>query len=280
MFLHNISVQDQLISADGLQNFDLAVNPLSVVLLCLRPLNDTGTLTDFPSYIQLAQAMNRVSVLHNGTAVKSMRGEDLAAMNYFRHGIMPFQGQHDETNNERRCAVVPILMGRFPYDPNSIFPATKRGELILEIDFDIADTGYDGLRFSVETIEILDAKPKEFERAVQVQQTFGAVGDNDVDLAVRGMCRGILVWGTTPFAGATPAPSWGRMRTTLDSREVGYAGTDFEVAQMLHCLWGRQPPMYDFHKHNFEPVAGTVTIGRPFDIGLDWHQYAFMDFDP
>lgn len=280
MFLHSVAVQDQAIAADGIQTFDLAVNPLSVILIGLRPLNDTGTLSNFQSYRGITQAINRLTVLHQGTAVKSGRGEDFAAMNYFRHGIMPFQGQHDDVDNERRCAVLPILMGRFPYDPHSCFPASKRGETILELDLDIADTGYDGLRLTVETIEILDAKPKEFERIVSQGQTFGATGDVDVDIAAGGIFRGALLFGTTGFAGATPAPSWGRIQTMIDNKQVGYSSTDFEVAQMLHCLWGRQPPAYDGHIHAVEPVAGIRTVGEPNNIGLGWQQYAFLDFDP
>lgn len=293
MFLHNIAVQDQLVSADGILTFDLAVNPLSVILIALRPLNDTGTLANMQSYRGIAAAMNRVSVLYRGEAIKSLRGEDLAAMNYFRHGMMPYQGQHDDTNDERRCAVVPILMGRWAYDPVSCFPATHRGELVLEIDFDIADTGYDGLRVSVETVELLDAKPKEYEKWVQVTQT-AAVGDGDLDLVATGnLVRGILLFGTTGFGGAAPAPSWGRLKVLLDNQEAGFGATDFEVAQMLHCLWGRQPPAYDGHMHRTttdgNAQTAVATVSGPFNVGAGiagatdlngWNQYAYLDYDP
>lgn len=285
MFLHNIAVQDRLIAADGLENFDLAVNPLSVILLALRPLNDTGTLANFQSYRGLCAALNRVSVLYRGEAIQSMRGEDLAAFNYFRWGMMPFQGQHDDVNNERRCAVLPIVMGRWPYSKDSCFPASRRGELTLECDFDIADTGYDGLRLSVETIEIMDAKPKEYEKRVQVTQTNGATGDQDMDLVATGnLIRGILLFGTTGFAGATPAPSWGRIKVLLDNVEAGYSNTDFEVAQMLHCLWGRQPPMYDGHKHiittDGNAQTEVETLSGPRDVGEGYEQYCYLDYDP
>jgi hypothetical protein len=294
MFLHNVALQERAIAADGIEAFDLAVNPLSVVLLCLRPLNNTGTLAEFQSYRGICAALNRVSVLYRGEAIKSLRGEDLAALNYYRWGIMPFQGQHDDTDNERRCVVLPIMMGRWPYSPRSCFPATRRGELVLECDFDIADTGYDGLRFSVETIELLDAKPSEYEKFVQVTQTMAATGDQDMDLVATGnLLRGILLFGTTPFAGASPAPSWGRLKVLLDNQEAGYANTDFETAQMLHCLWGRQPPAYDGHMHRITTSGcaqtALATISGPLNVGAGiagavdltgWHQYCFLDYDP
>src|SRR3990172_7375288 len=294
MFLHSVAVQDQLISADAIQTFDLAVNPLSVVLIALRPLNDTGTLANMQSYKGLCAALNRATVLYRGEAIKSARGEDIAALNYFRWGIMPYQGQHDDTNDERRCAVLPIIMGRWPFDPKSCFPAVHRGELQLELDMDIADTGYDGLRLSVETIELLDAKPTEYEKWVQVAQTNAATGDADVDLAATGnLIRGILLFGTTPFAVATPAPSWGRVKVLLDNQEHGFGSADFEVLQMLHSLWGRQPPAYDGHMHRVTTSGcaqtALATISGPFNVGggiagavdiNSWMQYAFMDFDP
>jgi hypothetical protein len=246
------------------------------------------------SYRGIAAGMNRVSILYRGEAIHSMRGEDLAALNYYRWGMMPFQGQHDDTDNERRCAVIPIVMGRWPYDTKSCFPGTRRGELSLEIDWDIADTGYDGMRVSVETIELLDVTPKEYEKRVQVTQTNGATGDQDMDLVATGnLIRGILLFGTTGFAGAAPAPSWGRIKVLLDNQEAGYSNTDFEVAQMLHSLWGRQPPAYDGHMHRVTTSGcaqtALATLSGPFNVGAGiagavdingWSQYCWLDYDP
>lgn len=283
-FNHSVVVHEQAIGADGIYNYDLGVNPLSMLLIAIRPLNETATLSNFESYLGLCDAINRCTIYKSGEAVVSMRGVDIAAMNYFRHGIIPFQGQHDDTDNERRCAVLPVLLGKFPYDPTSAFPAIQRGALNLELDLDIADTGYDGLRISVESVELLGANPKEYERKVQIAQTWAATGDVSMDLNPGTKIRGMLLFGTTPFAGASPAPSWGRVRTIVDNSEYGFSATDFEVAQMLHCLWGRQPPIYDGHRHRttVDGNAQTLvtTVGKPCDIGLGWHQYAYLDFDP
>lgn len=281
-FLRSVAVNDRAVAADGIEAYDLPVNPLSALFICLRPLNDTGVLANFASYLPVAAAMNRVTVLYRGEAIHSMRGEDLAAMNYFRWGMMPYQGQHDDTDNERRCAVVPILMGKNYADPTSCFPRVNRGELQLEIDWDIADTGYDGMRFSVETLELLDANPKEYEKRVQVTQTTAATGDQDMDLPCTGnSCRGVLLYGTTPFGGASPAPSWGRIKAMLDGVEAGYTSADFEMLQAeMAIAFGRQPPMYDAHIHRQTANTDTVTNGGPKNVGWGgWENYAFMNFD-
>lgn len=279
-FIEQITVVEQAIGADGIQQFELGVNPLSVLLLELRPLNDTGTLANYQRYRGIAAALNRVSILHQGRNIISMRGEDVAALNWMRWGMVPWEANPDNVDNERRCVILPIIMGRFPFDPNSVFPATKRGDLMLECDFDIADTGYDGLRFAVTSIELPDAKPKEYERRVQIGRTMAATGDNDFDLYCGNLIRGVLAFGTTGFAGAAPAPSLGRMAILADGVETHFHAIDFEVARMLPSLWGRHPVMQD-HKHTVNAAgAGIEETTSVFDVEEDFTQYAYLDFDP
>lgn len=277
-FLHSVRVQENTPAADGVVVDDLAVNPLSVVLVNLAPLNDTGTLSDFQLYMGICAAVNRVAITFNGVSVVSMRGEDAAALAFFRHNCVPLLGNKDSTNNERRSVVLPIFLGRRAYDPNSCFPAARRGELQLELDLDIADTGYDGLNYSVETIEILGASPKEFERTTQLAVTNSAGGITDYDLPVGNICRGVLLWGTTGHAGASPAPSWGRISTLVDSEQMCFASTDFEVSRALTRLRGGQPMVWNNHIHAENDTGGPTD---PMHVATDpLDNYTFLDFDP
>lgn len=279
--LHSVAIQEQAVSADGIADYDLAVNPLSVVLVALRPLNETSTLGNYARYLTICAALNRVSINFRGQSVFSMRGEDAAVLAMLRHNVNPPEANPDDTDDERRCIVLPILLGRFPYDPASCFPASRRGELQLEIDWDIADTGYDGMRFSVETVELLGATPKEFERKIAVNQTNAATGDNDIDLPVGNVVRGVVGWGTTDFTGATPAPSFGRMSLLLDNQQVGYAGTDVEVAMALHSLLGRQVSRHDAHTHRTDATSASTTeeSGGPLNEGATGN-YFYLEMDP
>lgn len=282
-FLHSVLVQERAVAVDSIEVDDLAVNPLSVILICIRPLNNTGTLLDYAQYLNIVGSLNNISVLHNGSRVISMNGRDAAALAYFRHGVVAPQAVSIDTDDFRRCVVLPIFMGRFAYDPNSCFPATKRGELTLELDIDVADTGYNGFRFSVETIELLDAQPKEFERKVVSNLTFASTGDNDFDIPMGNVNRGILLFGTTGFTGAVPAPTWGRISLFLDNQQVGFSSTDFEVAHMLSSLSGRQPPSMDGHQHRVDATQANVAelVTFPHNTGSGgWQNYAFLDFDP
>lgn len=278
--LHSVAVQERAVATDTVEVMDLAVNPLSIVLIAIRPLNETSTLANYARYMDLVGSLNRVTILHRGQSIFSMSGRDAAALNYFRHGIMPRELNPDDTDNERRCVVLPILLGRFAYDPHCCFPASKRGELTLELDIDVADTGYDGYRFSVETVEILDANPKEYERKTSIAQTFAATGEQNFPLPTGNDVRGLLLFGTTSFTGAAPAPTWGRTSLFLDNQQHSISSSDFEVAAAINSLMGHQPPALDRHMHQMEPVAGIETSG-PFEQGMGgWENYVWYDLDP
>jgi hypothetical protein len=284
-FLHSINTPEQALAADGVFQYDLAVNPLSVVLLCIRPLNANAGAATFAQYLSICDAMDSIMISFRGESIFRMSGRDAAALAFFRSGIVPMQANHLDTDNDRRCVVLPLLLGRFAYDPSSCFPASRRGELVLEIDVDVVDTGYDDMRVSIETIEILDAKPKEYHRSVTHTQTFAATGDNDVDMPPGNPYRGLLCFGTTGFSTTTPVPSLGRLSTRLDNQEVGYAATDFEVAHMLPTLWGRTPPGMDGHIHRVDATSGSTTAQTDADgpsrVGQGgWENYCYLDFDP
>jgi hypothetical protein len=224
-------------------------------------------------------------VLYRGQSVFDMSGADAVALAYFRHGMVPFEANGDDTNNERRSLVIPLMMGRFPYDPQSCFPASRRGELQMQVQVDVAVTGGDGLRLAAETIEILGANPTEYERKSVITRTFAATGKNNFDLPIGHKFRGALLFGTTPFAGASPAPSWGRVELLKDNRQVAFASSDWEVLHQMHMLMGRQPPTGQAHFHRTDATAAVTTqttLAGPHGEGNQdgWNQYAYLDCDP
>jgi hypothetical protein len=280
-------VPERNIAADAVITYDMGVNPLSVILLNLRPLMDTGTLANWPNNYRLAQALNRVTLYYRGQAVVSMRGEDIMAMNYYRWGLVPIRQNADNTNNERSCMTLPLILGRYPFMKSSCFPAAGKGELVLELDIDVADTGYDTLNLSIDTIELPGAKPKEYERKVAQTQTWAATGNNDIDLPVGNPIRGLFLWGTTSFDGATPAPSWGNVTVLMDNQEAGFRAMDWEVTRTLQMLWGRLPlPNGEdnhFHTTTVDGNAQTAVEtlgGGGYNRALEYNLYSFLDFDP
>lgn len=282
--LHSVWKQEAAVAADNVEVFNLPVNPLSVVYVVIRPLNDNaGTaINGMADYLALADSINQLRILWRGQSVYNIKGVDLAALNYFRRGINPIEANSNDTDNERRCVVLPVVLGRFPWDAQECLPATKAGELTMELDIDVADTGYDTFRYSIETDELLDASPKVYERVTQISKTFAATGTQDFQLVPGQLNRGLLLFGTTDFTGATPAPSWGRVQLLGDNQQLFYASSDFETSRVIAQMMGRMSPILDRHTHRVDSSSASAVqqSGRPINFGKGgWQNYSYLDLD-
>ena len=280
-FIHSILRQNAAIAADGDETIDLPVNPLSVILIHLSPLNETSTITNYSLLALLLSALDSVRVSHKGASVVDVRGDDLAAIAMLWHRQSIWQSNAVETDDERRSIVLPVIFGRRAYDVKECFPETKKGELQLTLTWDIADTGFDGLRRSIETIELPDASPETVQKITTLAQTFAAVGQNDVDLPIGNVIRAILLWGTTSYAGATPAPTWGQVALMRDNQQVYYSATDWEVLRGVLALRGCQFPPDFRHIHSGTYTTTVAGDSREPEIGLSKDAYyAMLDLDP
>lgn len=253
-FIHSILATNQAIAADGDVTYDLPVNPMSVILLHISPLNETSTIENYRWLGEILSAIDNVRVTHRGSAIVDANGYDLLMLALLWHRIGIWQSGAVETDADRRSIVLPILFGRKPYLPSECFPETKKGEFQLTVTWDIANTFFEGLRISIETIELPGATPDYVQKVTTLAQTFAAVGQNDVDVPIGNVIRAFLLWGTSSFTGATPAPTWGQIELLKDNRQTRYTSTDWEVSRAIAGLMGVPfPPTFN-HIH-----SGTYT---------------------
>lgn len=279
-FVHSILAADQLIAADGDVVYDLPVNPLSAILLKVAPLNETSTITAFSALWGLLSAVDNIRVTHRGGDVFAMNGVDAMALALLWHKIGGWQSNQRDTDNERRCLVLPILFGRKAWMPRECFPATKKGELLLTVRWDIADTGFDGLRISIETIELMGATPDYVQKCTTLARTPSATGQGEVDLPIGNVLRGILLFGTTAFTGASPAPSLGQMQVLRSNRQIGYSATDFEVARGLAGLMGSFDDADAVHIHAVNAAGAGQEFTRQTDRrNSNLENYVLLPFD-
>lgn len=280
-FIHSILRTNQLQAADGDVVIDLPVNPLSVILIHLSPLNDTGTIAEYSFLDAILAGLTSIRVSHKGSSVVDLNGVDLAALTMLWHKQSIWQSNAAETNNDRRSIVLPVMFGRQAYLPDECFPETKKGELQLTLDFDIAATGFDGMRFSVETIEIPEATPTFVQKVTTLAQTLAATGQNDIELPIGNAIRGILCFGTTSFAGAAPTPTLGQLELLVDNRQRAYTSTDFEVSRAIAGLTGVKYPPNGNHFHGVNAAgAGQEDVQEPQTIGSLEDNYTFLTLDP
>lgn len=277
-FIHSILEPAGLIAADGEEIIDLPVNPLSVVYIHISPLNETADLSHYGALNKLVASLENIRIDYRGASVVDISGTDLVALLSMSQIAGVRQSNQVNTNDERRSLVIPVPLGRKLYDPKECFPETKKGEMQLHLTWDIADVGYDALIRSVETVELPEANPVHFQRLTTLAVTFIAIGINDLDLPIGQLLRGVLCFGTTPFAGAVPAPSLGALRLLLDNIESHYAATDFEVSRAVSAALGHQADWYLQHVHQVAAAPGDSTEQETFEEKHD--NYTYLDLDP
>lgn len=280
-FIHSILEPTAVVAADGDEIIDLPVNPLSLVLINIKPLNETSTIGTYRLLEALLGAVANVEISHKGASVINASGTDLAVMAMLYHGATIWQSNAFETDGFRRSIVLPIFLSRKPYMADEGFPATRRGELQLRITWDIAAAGFDVLTRSIETVELPDATPVFVQKVTTLATTFGATGQQFVDLPIGNILRGCLLFGTTPFTGATPAPSWGRIEFLVNNIQRAFTGTDWETLRGLPGLRGVAFPPGGRHIHSGTYVTTVAGDSREPEIGASLDDnYALLDLDP
>ncbi|KKM98272.1 hypothetical protein LCGC14_1159750, partial [marine sediment metagenome] len=106
MFTHSILMPNQLQAADGDVTVDLPVNPLSVILLHISPLNETSTIGNYRLLEALLGAITNIRVSHKGAAVIEGSGTDLAVLAMLWHRLPIWQSNAVETDDDRRSIVL------------------------------------------------------------------------------------------------------------------------------------------------------------------------------
>jgi hypothetical protein len=282
-YTHSILAANQVVAADGVQVFDLPVNPLSCVLLHISPLNNTAASSTYSFLRAIMSAVDNVNITFRGGSVVAANGQDLLALAVMWHRFFVWQSNAVATDNDRRSIVLPVMLARRPFDVKECFPATKKGEMQMAVTWDIADTGFDGLRISVETIELPGATPDFVQKCTTLARTLTATGQNEIDLPIGNFLRGVLLFGTTGFAGAAPVPSLGQLQLLKDNTQQFISASDFEVLRGVMGLKGVSYPADLSHAHPFLDGAGPAveTTTRPtVTLGAVDENYTLMDLDP
>lgn len=279
-FIHSVLVEEQDPAADGVLEHDLPVNPLSGILIHIKPLNETSTFTTFDGLSAILDAINSIDVIWRGITIFSASGRDARMLLLHRWHRDVVQNNMINTDNARRSIVLPILFGRRWGDREEGLPATRKGELKIRIDVDVADTAYDDFRYSIETLEIPNANFRNFTRVTTISQTLAATGNNDIELPIGHDLRGLLLFQTTAFAGATPAPGLGRIEILVDGSQRGYTSTDVEVARAISALVGHNVTRFPEHVH-FADLDGSADadIEPPEQVETLLDNYVYLDFD-
>lgn len=239
---------------------DLPIEPLSHVILTFDHFNET----DEATLIEMLGFINKVTVSKLGVPVLSLESEDLYAQNSYLFRRRPVYTGKLGTDNLNRSLTLIVPMGRELFNPKECFPATKKGELTLDVDCTVPTTTIDNAVVNIETVSLPGATPVKFLKSTMMTITApGATGDNDVHLPLGNDIVAICLRLTTWLTAATHTLGVDYVQLLINDNNWGYQSA------RTHCLMG---DMINF----LETQAGAIVAQGLIQPS----QCVFLDFDP
>lgn len=262
---------------------DLPVNPLSVILLRFSITRAVpAALLTYEAIDDLITAITSVRVLHKGEQIVAGALRDLMLVNAVAMRAFPGASKLHPVGAAVDSLVFPICLGRRMYDPRSCFPATSRGNLILQMDTAAFPAAYTALQLEVETVELIETDPSEYVKYVTQSRT-AVVGQFDAPLPIGNPLLGILLFDTGIATLNTDVSSWGTVKLLKDSVEQYHPLSDFQtLAGQLQTQMGAPWLMNAGHVHKFvaADALSSMTDSAAEVISTAWRGYAYLDYDP
>jgi len=283
-FLHSIAMPNtDLVASADITPFDLPVNPLSVILLRFEITNVAPGVVDttYSAIDDVITQITNVRVQHKGEDILQGSLRDLMLLNMIFQRAYPGWHKLDQLDNAVRSFVFPLCLGRRAYDPDSCFPATTRGNLRFFMTAGADGAAYDDINFSVETVELIEAQPKEYVK-VTTNARDSVAGQFDQILPIGNELLGILLFDTGLRDTLAAAYSWGSVKLLKDNVEQYYPTSDIEtLAAMLHmqrmCM---SIPAGHQHMYQGNEAGAALSAETHTPLVNDMRGYAYLDFDP
>lgn len=258
-FIRSSLIKDRTAATETLQK-DLPVNPLSHLIISL----DAFNVTDEATLAELLAFINTISISQSGKTIMSMQSEDLYALNCYIFGKHPVLTGKLATDNLNRTLSLIVPFGRKLYDPEECFPATKKGELTLSLDYTAPATSADNGILNIETVELIGANPRRYMKSETVTISApGATGENDYELPIGNKIIALAVRMTTFYAAAASTLGVEAAKILVNNSEFGFS---FAKAQ---CCVGEMINICDTQHGNIA-AQGLINPASTF----------FLDFDP
>jgi len=279
-YLKSMLANREAVTADTVITYDLPVNPLSFLDLDVEAALSAAYTQGL--FTNIGAIFDKVEVLFKGTSILSLSGADLLAYNAVVTGRFPPVLNRQVNVAAEQIFRFRIPFGRYPYSQVECFPAVRRGELQLRLDYASSFTNVTSLDLTITTCELMGAAPKQFLKATTLSKT-PVVGDNDVDLPIGNKMIGLLLFGTTVPAGTAKTTTIDKVKLLIDNmesylHEVRWATLNHAIYEIL----GKDQVDSDHtHKENaataYTQDAATA-VRNPIDAPLG--QYGYIDFDP
>jgi hypothetical protein len=278
-FIRSVVAQEEAIAASAVATYDLPVNPLSFIQYVLRWQDGAAVGNTADPIADALSFISKLEVLFRGQAIMSMSAADLwfmmTAITGWKASIMNLV----DAASERHYLSLIIPFGRRPYAPDEAFPASRRGELQLQVSSTAAVGTVDTPTHIIETVELVDAAPTRFLKCTTISKTPSAAGEHDVDLPIGNKILGVGLFATTVPTGVVTSRDIGVMRVLVDNVEQKISKSNWEAFQQEQTMRNGLDFMTNRHTHAQVANTDLVTGGALLGI-LGMARYAYLDFDP
>jgi len=278
-FIRSVVAQEETITASAVATYDLPVNPLSFIQYVLRWQDGAAVGNTADPIADALSFISKLEVLFRGQAIMSMSAADLWFMMTAITGWRPSIMNLVDAATERHYLSMIIPFSRIPYDPMQAFPASRRGELQLQVTSTAAVGTVDTPAHIIETVELVDAMPNSFLKCTTISKTPSAAGEHDVDLPIGNQILGAGLFATQVPTGVVTSRDIGEIRLLIDNIEQKYAKSNWEAFQQEQPMRRGLDFMTNRHTHaqaaNTDVVTGMQLLGI---IGAA--RYAWLEFDP
>jgi len=279
-FIHSVLAQNETVTAGTVITYDLPVNPLSFVLLTLKfAQNQADVQLDWDDVDAM---LSKVEVLFRGSAIFSMNGSDIEAMNQMLLGYEPWIVNRLGDDNELTWYTFIIPMGRILYKPGECFPRSTRGELQLQITYQAAFTDIDAVFAQIETVELPSASPQRYMKMTTLSVTPTAAGEMDVELPIGNVLANVMFFGTTVPTGSTATTTLTYAQLLVNNVRRYFSQVNFQNWRALAAIRYKPPIAHGYHIHQIDAAAyaqymDTTVVKYRNDRCVN---HVWWDFDP
>lgn len=279
-WIHSVLAQNEAVVAGTVITYDLPVNPLSFILLTLRFQQNKADLQ--MDWDNVDAMIAKVEVLYKGSAIYSSNGSDLEALDNCLLGYEAWICNRLGDDDEYTWCTFVLPLTRKLYSPNEAFPASTRGELVLQITYQAAFSEIDNVSVQIETVELPDASPSRYLRVTTLSVTPTAVGELDVELPIGNVLAGVLFFGTTVPLADDNTQTLTYSQLLIDNVRRYFSHTNFECWRQLAALLHKPPIAHGYHIHQIDGATyaqymDTSVVKYRNDRSI---QHLWWDLDP
>lgn len=285
-FVRSVLKQNVVRAASDDVTDNLPVNPLLCILYTLRAEQAAASTTadTIAAVKDLLAAVTKVEVLFRGSQVMSGSLTDLALMSALQMGRLPQAINVGDATENPVAVTVPLFLGRWGLKGAEAFPATRSGELTLHrvINGTLTNLEVDSLTEQIETYEVIGLNPSSFLKQVTIAASFGATGQNDVDLPMGNPILGALLWGNTPFNATTSVATLSQVQLIVDGVNYLITQANWETlhGELTRLISLGSDLSAHTHTENLAAAyAADVATARPRTSEGLLTNYSWLPFD-